>query len=371
VTGDRAVTGNRAVTATTGRLGIDAVARSVLQAPDRRAVAGRVIDLQGFSTWPGDELIVVDEDGTQHGDVLGRFGADGVRTASAALLAEEDPGLGSVTVEIHGPAVIEAGLSCGGRAELLLQPAGGIPSELWLHLARRAPVALLTRIDGPAASPDSMVVADDRTWGSLTGDATAAVAEARQVLGNGHSATRRVAEPDGTVLVEVWIPAPRPVVVGAGDLVTAIAAQAALLGWETRSLDTRPERDEDGGAWPALDDALDWAGASAALIVLSHDPHVDVPALGTGLDRDLPYLGAMGSRSTQSRRLERLTVDGRSPADLDRIHRPIGLDLGGRAAPEVALAICAEILASHCGRDARPLKEHDGPIRERPAAGTH
>ena len=70
----------------------------------------------------------------------------------------------------------------------------------------------------------------------------------------------------------------------------------------------------------------------------------------------------MGSRSTQSRRADRLLADGVSPEDLARIHRPIGLDLGGRRAPEVALAIVAEILACHCGRDGGSLKDTTGPI---------
>jgi xanthine dehydrogenase accessory factor len=378
---DTAVGRDTAVVSDTaaGRVGIAEVARAVLSASDRRAVAGRVVDIQGFSTWAGDELIVVDETGAQHGDVLGRHGATRMREASGALLAAETPRLGSVTVEIHGADVIEAGLSCGGRAELLLQPTAGIPVELWEHLARRAPVALLTRLDGPGASIQSVVVAaDGTTWGTLPGDGGAAVAEATRLLAGGAGATRRVEDADGTVLVEAWVPTPRLVVIGAGDLVGAITAQAALLGWETTSLDGGPERSGPGsgpapgvpgGDWPALDEALTWAGASAALVVLSHNPHVDVPALGAGLDRGLPYIGAMGSRKTQSRRLERLEADGRTVGELDRIHRPIGLDLGGRAAPEVALAICAEILASHCGRDGRPLKERTGPINDRPTAG--
>ncbi|MHB8505700.1 MAG: XdhC family protein, partial [Acidimicrobiales bacterium] len=96
---------------------------------------------------------------------------------------------------------------------------------------------------------------------------------------------------------------------------------------------------------------------------------VDAPALGAGLDAGVAYVGAMGSRATQSRRLERLRADGRTEEELDRIHRPVGLDLGGRSAPEVALSICAEILAAHCGRDARPLKDRTGPINDRPTAG--
>jgi xanthine dehydrogenase accessory factor len=355
---------------TAGKIGVSEVARAVLSAPGRRAVAGRVVDIQGFSTWPGDELIVVDETGAQHGEVLGRHGAARMWAAAEALLAETQPGLGSVTVEIQGADVIEAGLSCGGRAELLLQPTAGIPAELWQHLARRAPVALLTRIDGTAASAASLVVAGDgATWGSLTGDREAAVDAAARVLASGHSATQRLEDPDGTILIEAWVPDPRLVIIGAGDLVGAITAQAALLGWDTTSVDAGPDKGDEGDGWPALDNALTWAGTSAALVVLSHDPRLDVPALGVGLDRGLPYLGAMGSRRTQSRRLDRLTARGRSEAELARIHRPIGLDLGGRAAAEVALAICAEILATHCGRDGRPLSQRDGPINDRPTAG--
>jgi xanthine dehydrogenase accessory factor len=352
-----------------GKVGIAAVARAVLSASDRRAIAGRVVDIQGFSTWAGDEVIVIDEAGNQYGDVLGRRGAAQMRLATDALLVDATPRLGSVTVKIHGADVIEAGLSCGGQAELLLQPTSGIPPQLWEHLARRAPVALLTRIDGAEASPQSLVVgADGSAWGAFPGAPDAAVSEAIHLLAGGASATRRVEDSRGTVLVEAWVPAPRLVVVGAGDLVGAITAQAALLGWETTSLDGGPERGEDGGAWPAMDEALTWAGASAALVVLSHDPHIDVPALATGLDRGVAYLGAMGSRRTQSRRLERLEKTGRAESELDRIHRPIGLDLGGRAAPEVALSICAEILASHCGRDGRPLRDRTAPINDRPTA---
>ena len=96
--------------------------------------------------------------------------------------------------------------------------------------------------------------------------------------------------------------------------------------------------------------------------MISHDPHVDVPALSAGLASGTAYVGAMGSRGTQARRATRMTQNGISEEDIDRIHRPIGLNLGGRRAPEVALAIVAEILACHCGRDGGSLKDTTGPI---------
>jgi xanthine dehydrogenase accessory factor len=151
------------------------------------------------------------------------------------------------------------------------------------------------------------------------------------------------------------VPSPRIVVIGSGDILTAIEAQAELLGWEVRGVD-------GDGAVEAVDGLLDWAGATGALVVCSHDPHVDSPTLAAGLARNTPYIGAMGSRGTQSRRVERLKAQGIGDDQIERIHRPIGLNLGGRRASEVALAIVAEILACHCGRDGRPLREIDGPI---------
>ncbi len=366
------------------RIGLSAVAGAALEADSagRPAVAGRVVDIQGFSTWAGDELIVVEATGTQHGWVLGEVGGRAVREAAMELLGAEAPGLGSVAVEIHGQEVIDAGLSCGGRAELLLQPTTGIPRLLWTRLSERAPVALLTRIEGPAGGPASMVVdVDGTTAGQIAGDTDEAIAAAVGVLASGHSATRRIESDAGTVLVEAWIPTPRLIVVGTGDLVGAISTQAGLLGWDVMAVEDRPAPSgATGGSptpagpteqpdWPTYDRALAWAGVSAALVVLSHDPHIDVPAIAGAIDRAVPYVGAMGSRRTQSRRIDRLKALGRTDEQLAAIHRPIGLDLGGRGGAEVALSICAEILAAHCGRDARPLKEREGPINDRPVAG--
>ena len=325
----------------------------------RRAVIGRVIDLKGFSTLPVDELVAIDEAGQFHGELLGAPGATRLTAAATAMFAAPAGRLETVAVEIHGPQVKELGLACGGRADVLLQPVSAIPAEVWGRLADRAPVALITVIDGPAAAPEALAVdRDGTTFGALApaaaerGVGPELIDAAVTLLGEGRTTSRRVETDAGIALIEAWVPAPRLVVVGSGEVVRAIEAQAGLLGWEVRG--TEEVDDVDG--------LLDWAGATAALIVLSHDPHVDAPALAAGLARPTPYIGAMGSRGTQSRRLERLASQGLPPQQLERIHRPIGLNLGGRRAPEVALAIVAEILAVHCGRDARPLSTTSGPI---------
>jgi xanthine dehydrogenase accessory factor len=329
----------------------------------RDAVFGRVVDIKGFSTLPGDVLVAVDAAGTQYGDVLGRPGAEQLQAVARAMFAGGVSRLETVTVAIHGKEVAEVGLSCGGQADILLQPVVAVPAEFWDLLASRAPAALLTRIEGDGAGPAAMVVdRDGRTWGTVDAGSETLVREAVAALAAGRTSSRRVEDAAGVVLVEAWVPVPRLVVVGAGDLVAAIAAQGALLGWDSRSTEGAAADTTD------LEGLLDWAGATAALIVLTHDPHIDSPALAAGLARHVAYVGALGSRATQSRRLERLKGAGIDEAALDRIHRPIGLDLGGRRAPEVALSIAAEILACHCGREARPLRDATGPVNDRPTA---
>jgi xanthine dehydrogenase accessory factor len=322
----------------------------------RPAVMGRVIDLKGFSTLPGDGMVAIDATGTQYGDILGRPGAARLKVAAEAMLSGADPGLETVTIAIRDKDVTEIGLACGGQAQVLLQPVASVPAQLWDLLAGRAPVALLTRIEGPDAGPAGVVVdSTGQAWGG-SGPGPTALAEAAAMLQAGTTSSRRVEDESGVVLVEAWVPPPRLVVVGTGELVAALRAQGGLLGWDCQATDLAAEVD----GW------LDWAGATAALIVLSHDPHIDTPALVTGLARGVPYVGALGSRATQSRRLQRLAAAGVDAADVNRIHRPIGLDLGGRRAPEVALSIVAEILACHRGRDARPLRHATGPINDRP-----
>jgi xanthine dehydrogenase accessory factor len=223
-------------------------------------------------------------------------------------------------------------------------------------------VALVTQIDGPGAGPLGAVVHPDRRWAGAVGAGPGsqppdeAVAAAIDLLDAGQTGQHLLDHPLGTFLIESWVPDPRLVVVGSGDLVASITAQAKLLGWLTRSTE-----DLSG-----LGELLDWGGATSALIVLSHDAHLDAPALADGLARGIAYVGAMGSRRTQSRRVERLAELGVTDTEIARIHRPIGLDLGGRRPAEVALAICAEILAVRSGRDGRPLQQRQGPIHGKP-----
>jgi xanthine dehydrogenase accessory factor len=98
-------------------------------------------------------------------------------------------------------------------------------------------------------------------------------------------------------------------------------------------------------------------GPNDAVAVLSHDVKFDEPAIVEALRRGCRYVGAVGSRKTQADRRARLREAGVSDADLDRLHGPVGLDLGGRAPAETALAILSEIVAERYGGSGTPMKE--------------
>jgi xanthine dehydrogenase accessory factor len=145
----------------------------------------------------------------------------------------------------------------------------------------------------------------------------------------------------------------RLVVTGAVHISQALAPMAKLLGYDVVIVDPRtafatPERFPDVkliAEWP--DTALPPLNVDSytAFVALTHDPKIDDPALLHALARDCFYIGALGSRKTHGRRVERLKGQGLSDASLARIHAPIGLAIGAVSPPEIALSIMGEITA--------------------------
>jgi len=156
---------------------------------------------------------------------------------------------------------------------------------------------------------------------------------------------------EGRVFLTVFVPAPQLVITGAVHISQALAPIGKLLGYDVTIVDPRtafasPERFPDVrviAEWP--DVALPPLNVDryTAFVALTHDPKIDDPALLHALSRDCFYIGALGSRKTHARRLERLKQGGLSDADLSRIHAPIGLDIGAISPAEIAVAIMAQI----------------------------
>ena len=155
-------------------------------------------------------------------------------------------------------------------------------------------------------------------------------------------------------LVQTLANAARLLIVGAVHIAQSLIPMAMQVGYEIILIDPRtafanPERFPNiriDIRWPheAMPDfELD---ARTAIVALSHDPKIDEPALQAAMDSKVFYIGALGSKGNHAKRLERLAASGYSEEQLSRIHGPIGLPLGGRSPPEIAVAILAQVIQS-------------------------
>ena len=160
------------------------------------------------------------------------------------------------------------------------------------------------------------------------------------------------------VFFDVMAPPLKLVVVGAVHVAEHLIRLAREVGFETVVVDPRAafleqERfasaDQKIGSWPQ--EALLQVGIdeSTFVAVLSHDPKIDLPAIEAVLRSPARYIGVLGSKKSHRKRLSSLRARGFSDQELERLHAPIGLDLGGRRAEEIALAIVAQMVAVHHG----------------------
>ncbi|MGI8761486.1 MAG: XdhC family protein [Jatrophihabitantaceae bacterium] len=150
-------------------------------------------------------------------------------------------------------------------------------------------------------------------------------------------------------------------IVGTGEVSTALAAVAAALGWQAQVVDSEAEASAAVGRLRSRD----------SVAVLSHHDGIDGPALAAALASEAGYIGAMGSRRTQARRAQWLRDNGVSDALIDSIRGPAGLDIGADTPGEIAVSIVAEIVAVHRGSGSNAaLSARSGPIHPGLAAGT-
>jgi xanthine dehydrogenase accessory factor len=216
-------------------------------------------------------------------------------------------------------------------------------------------LSLLTALNAERAARRAAIVVTDVTSGEQRLVKAADIgkdplkAVLAEHLRSGKSGMDETAE--GRVFLTVYVPAAQLIVIGAVHISQALAPIAKLLGYDVTIVDPRtafstPERFPDVkviAEWP--DTALPPLGVDhyTAFVALTHDPKVDDPALLHALSRDCFYIGALGSRKTHARRIDRLKQQGFSEADLSRIHAPIGLDIGAVSPAEIAVAIMAQI----------------------------
>ncbi|HEY8678442.1 MAG TPA: XdhC family protein [Candidatus Dormibacteraeota bacterium] len=227
----------------------------------------------------------------------------------------------------------QVGLSCGGEVDILIELLTDVHRSLMDALVAERPVVLVSALTA-AAGAQRLIEATE--------------AEASPLLDK-ETPERR----------DSWFfePFPRPaelLIFGGAHVAIPLSRFARDLGFRVTVVDARskfagrdrfPAAQRVIHAWP--DEVLDQMpiDRSSYIVVLTHDPKFDDPTIRAALKGNARYIGAIGSRKTHRERVERLLAAGVLAADLDRVHAPIGLDLGGQTADETALAILAEIVA--------------------------
>ncbi len=286
-----------------------------------------VVETWGSSPRPLGSKMLVTRSGKMAGSVSNGCIEGAVFDEAQEVLKNGTPKIAAFGVA--DDVAFEVGLACGGHIEVFIQPLAPVHRQLIGMLHRDEAATLRTNL--------------------VSGEAD---------LVKGTPAGTELARRDGDVFVE---PIRRPahlVIVGAIHIAIPLHRLAKLMGYRVTVIDARakfatkerfPEADELIVAWP--DEAMGKIAIdnSTYVVILTHDPKFDLPALRSVLKEDAGYVGAIGSRKTNQNRFDALRKEGFTEAQLARVHGPIGLDLGGRGAEETALGILAEITAARFG----------------------
>jgi xanthine dehydrogenase accessory factor len=291
------------------------------------AALATVIETWGSAPRPVGSQLAVSADAELVGSVSG--GCVEGAVVAEALDALSDGRHRVLEYGVSDDEAFAVGLACGGRIRVLLEPVGGtLPPDLLVEVvaAREAHRAV------------GQVVDVETGAASLTQDVEARLRGDRSGF-----------EPDGRTFVTLHAPPLRLAVVGGVHVAQALVPMARLAGYAPTVIDPReafasPARFPDTALvhdWP--DEAMQAFApdARSAVVMLTHDPKLDDPALRVALESPAFYVGALGSTRTHAKRVARLVDGGMEAELLDRLDAPIGLDIGARTPGEIAVAILA------------------------------
>ena len=295
----------------------------------RGAVLATVVETWGSAPRRVGAQMVVSGDGQIEGSVSGGCVEGAVMVE--ALEALEDGRGRLLEFGVSDGDAFAVGLACGGTIRVLVEPVGPVLNEKVLA------DLVLARSERRAVA----YVCDPETGGgALVSDGFA----------ERFRMDRSGVEDDG-LFVAIHNPPLRVVIVGAVHIAQALVPIARIAGYDPIIVDPRSAFGSEArfpgetilDDWP--DEALEAVGLDGrtALVLLTHDPKLDDPALHVALRSEVFYIGALGSKRTHAKRVERLQADGFSDAEIARIHGPVGLDIGAASPPEIALSVMAEM----------------------------
>ncbi|WP_170442586.1 XdhC family protein [Ruegeria arenilitoris] len=298
----------------------------------RGAVLATVVETWGSAPRRVGAQLVIAGDGRIEGSVSGGCVEGAVIVEALEAIEEGEARL--LEFGVSDEDAFAVGLACGGTIRVLVEPVGSVLPELMLAelvaaRARREPVAYEVNVE------------------------------------TGHRALRRNAyadrlrmdrsgfEEDGQTFVAVHNPPLRLIVVGAVHIAQALVPMARIAGYDPIIIDPR-ETFASKSRFPGEKLLTDWPDeavasigldARTAVVLLTHDPKLDDPALQAALNSEVFYIGALGSSRTHAKRVQRMIEAGFSASLLQRIHGPIGLDIGAAGPAEIAVAIIGQMTA--------------------------
>jgi xanthine dehydrogenase accessory factor len=310
----------------------------------RGAALATVVETWGSAPRPVGSQLAVSGEAELTGSVSG--GCVEGAVVAEALEAIEDGAARLMEFGVSDDDAFAVGLACGGRIRVLVEPVGsvlgeGLLGELVEARAARRPVAVETHLPGPPPNEETA-----RLEGL-----------SHRLLGYRDAPGRFDADRSGfdgddpARFLAVHNPPLRLAVVGAVHIAQPLAAMAREAGYDVTLIDPR-EAFASEARFPGERLVHEWPGAAlerhgvdlrTAVVLLTHDPKLDDPALMVALRSEAFYVGALGSTRTHAKRVARLREAGLSEAEIARIDAPVGLDIGARAPAEIAIATLAEM----------------------------
>ena len=353
-------------------------------AEGRRMALCTLIETVGSAPLEPGAMMMVDAAGTIEGSVTGGCVEGALAEEAREVLTGGEPRVKTYGISEDDAAGV--GLMCGGTVHVFVEAPDDEELELidWVFAAvlEGRSAAMSTVLDGPGAGHRLAVVGGE-VRGELEGppllDRTVG-REMRGMLSQGLSALRHYAADGATmgadlrVHVQSFAEPPAMVIFGAIDFAAATAALARDVGYRVTIVDAREPFLRSARFSEVAEVVVDWPdrylasrelGERDVVLVFTHDPKFDEPALVSGLASGAGYVGALGSRRTQEAREERLRDSGLAQSEIDRIAAPCGLDIGARTPSETAVSILAEVIARQNARSGEELSEVEGPIHPR------
>lgn len=326
------------------------------RADNRQIALATVIQTWGSSPRRAGAKMALTPDGKITGSVSGGCVEGAVYETGVDVLKSNHPQL--LHFGVADETAWEVGLACGGSIDIFVKPLDTeFFDTLRSLLVEEQSAVLLTVVRGPEEllGHEILVRDDGYVTGALTNQFDKQALDlARETLMQGES-RRAILNEDVEIFLEVILPPPTLIAVGGVHITIALMSLAKTLGYRTVVIDPRsafgnkerfPNVDQLIQLWP--DEALQQVPItrSTAVAMLTHDPKLDDPALKIALPSPAFYVGALGSRTTQAKRRQRLVNEGLPESQLNRLHGPIGLEIGAGAPEEIALSIMAEIVAA-------------------------